>query len=244
MHTKSFAASVKADQTGDTGEFEAIVSVFGNVDSVGDVVFPGAFADSIDSWKASGNPIPVIWSHQWGDPESHIGEVTDVAELLPGDGRLPDDLKSFGGLWIKGRNDLGEPRATKVHRLLKGRRVTQFSFAYDILDAKENAYGGLDLLKLGITEVGPTLRGANQGTDLITAKAAAMAITKADTRALAKARDLIDGVLAAAAGSTDEPAKGQAQADDPAAKSAQPSDPRLDPFAVLTTLTLALENIE
>lgn len=246
MHTKSFAASVKADPTNDTGEFEAIVSVFGVVDSYGDVVMPGAFAESLDAWKASGNPIPVIWSHQWGDPDSHIGEVVEAAELLPGDARLPEPLKALGGLWIKGRNDLSEPKAAKVHRLLKGRRVTQFSFAYDIVDAAQvtkNEKRVYELRKLNVLEVGPTLIGVNRSTELLAAKAGRVLSSK-NVDALSQARDLISEVLSSAA---EDPAKAQATDLDPPsdAKSSEPatSVPALDPFAVLTLTTLIQENL-
>lgn len=246
MHTKSFAAHVKADQASDSGEFEAIVSVFGNVDSYGDVVEPGAFAESLAEWKASGNPIPVIWSHQWGDPDSHIGEVIEAAELAPGDPRLPDAIKANGGLWIKGRNDLSEPKAAKVHKLLKGRRVTQFSFAYDIIDAASETVDGervFRLKKLNVLEVGPTLIGVNRATDLLAAKAGKVLSAK-NVEQLTAARDAIDSVLASA--TADDSAKGDAPALDPppdAKSDVGQSAPRLDPLAVLTlTTTLVLED--
>lgn len=176
MRTKTFPAHVKAagEQDGlERGQFEAIVSVFGNVDHYGDVVMPGAFSRTLAEWKASGDPIPVIWSHQIGDPESHIGYVLDAAELLPGDERLPEKLRNNGGLWVRAQLDLDEPRAAKVHRLLKGRRVKQFSFSYDIRDGAWGERDGervYELRDLDLFEVGPTLLGANSSTDLIRAK--------------------------------------------------------------------------
>ncbi|MFI2577705.1 HK97 family phage prohead protease [Streptomyces rochei] len=177
MRTKAFPAHVKAagEQDGlQPGQFEAIVSVFGNVDHGGDVVMPGAFSRSLTEWKAAGDPIPVIWSHQIGDPDSHIGVVLDAAELLAGDDRLPEKLRSNGGLWVRGQLDLDEPRAAKVHRLLKGRRVTQFSFSYDIRDGALGERDGepvYELRDLDLFEVGPTLLGMNASTDLVGAKA-------------------------------------------------------------------------
>lgn len=177
MLTKAFPAHVKAagEQDGlQQGQFEAIVSVFGNVDHGGDVVLPGAFSRSLSAWKASGDPIPVIWSHQIGDPESHIGVVLDAEELLAGDERLPEKLRDNGGLWVRGQLDLDEPRAAKVHRLLKGRRVKQFSFSYDIADGAWGERDGekvYELRDLDLFEVGPTLLGMNASTDLVGAKA-------------------------------------------------------------------------
>jgi HK97 family phage prohead protease len=175
MRTKAFRAHVKADDRDglEPGQFDAVVSVFGNVDHGGDVVMPGAFSRTLTEWKSSGDPIPVIWSHQIGDPESHVGYVVDAAELLPGDERLPDKLKNNGGLWVRGQLDLDAPRAATVHRLLKGRRVKQFSFSYDVRDGALGERDGervYELRDLELFEVGPTLIGMNAATELVGAK--------------------------------------------------------------------------
>lgn len=153
------------------GEFEAIVSAY-NVDAVGDQIFEGAFEKSLTKWKDSGNPIPVIWSHDHGNPDAHIGVVQDAKEI-PGQ-----------GLWVKGLIDQGEPFAQKVYNLMKSRRVTKFSFAYDMINPEENDKGGFDLKELDIWEVGPTLIPANDQTSLLTIKNL-MANEEIDLRELA-----------------------------------------------------------
>lgn len=176
MKTKTFAAHIKAAGEPDglqPGQFEAIVSVFHTRDFIGDVVMPGAFSRTLADWKDRGDPIPVIWSHQIGDPESHIGYVLDAAELLAGDERLPAKIRDKGGLWVRGQLDMDEAKAAKVHRLLKGRRVTQFSFTYDIEKGAPVEWEGQDsygLYDLTLHEVGPTLLGMNASTDLVAAK--------------------------------------------------------------------------
>lgn len=149
-----------------TGEFEAVVSVFGNVDLQGDRVMPGAFTKSLEKWRASGDPIPVIWSHMWGDPEAHIGfirpedayEVVDGAEKAFGDGIL-------GGLYVKGRLDIHKPFAKQVYDLLKERRVKEWSFAYDVIDEERDSKDSANNLNIvDVHEVGPTLKGANSAT--------------------------------------------------------------------------------
>lgn len=220
MLTKTFTAHVKASTDVAEGEFEAIVSVFGNVDSYGDVVTFGAFTDSLAKWADSGDPIPVIWSHQWGDPDAHIGEVVEAKELPPGDPALPEALVDLGGLWVRAKLD-DDGTAAKVRKLLKGRRVRNFSFAYDIVDAAWAKLDGRDvyeLRKLDVLEVGPCLIGANRDTQLIAAKEA--------TRP--KTDDAVDGVT--------DPANGEEPADHPPVKG-HPSCPRL-PAAELTLLAL------
>ncbi len=87
MPFKSCPVQVKAAGTADglaEGQFRAVVSVFGNKDSYGDIVMPGAFAETLAEWAAKGTPIPVFWSHQMSDPEMCIGEVIEAKETDQG----------------------------------------------------------------------------------------------------------------------------------------------------------------
>jgi HK97 family phage prohead protease len=170
LRTKSAPLTIKAAGTHegtDDGVVEAIVAAY-NVDSVGDKIVPGAFEATLAEWKGRGDPIPFVWSHDWGNPDAHIGVVEDAKET--------DE-----GLWIKARLDLDEPFAAKVYRLLKGRRVTQFSFGYEVeegafVDAKsddgEPGESYYELRKLKLFECGPCLVGANQSTSLEAVKTA------------------------------------------------------------------------
>ncbi|MFE3485094.1 HK97 family phage prohead protease [Streptomyces griseus] len=207
MRTKDFTARVKAAGTADglaEGQFVALVSVFGNEDSVGDVVKPGAFTETLAEWGAKGDPIPVIWAHKWGDPFAHVGRVIKAVETLEGlevTGQI-DDLTG----------DDENPTAKQVYRLLKGRRVTQFSFAYDELKSAwvkddNHRWGGYwELQQLKLHEVGPCLVGANQETELLAAKAEGLArgakagrvLSQANYDSLATAHAAIGEVLAAA----------------------------------------------
>lgn len=223
----------------DTGDFEAVVSVFGNVDLVGDRVVKGAFQKSLERWQATGDPIPVIWSHQWDDPKAHVGYV-DPANAF----------ESEQGLVVKGRLDITtNDFAAQVYRLLKDRRVKEFSFAYDVVSDEKATDGATNLTELNLIEVGPTLRGANPETQLLGVKDAMNALgiasgekagrvlSKANENKLREARDAIDSVLAtlpeeaaadpagekAIEAKTDEP-----EAETPKAKVEEPAgiDPR------------------
>lgn len=171
MRIKSCPVQIKAagpNEGTDEGVFEAIVAAY-NLDSVGDKIVPGAFAETLAEWASKGDPIPVLWSHLSHDPDYHIGYVLEAEER-------PE------GLWVKAQIDLDDlkdsgSKAAKVYRLLKGRRVTQFSFAYDIEDGGwvDQKVDGVDagyyeLRKLKLFEVGPTLIGANQQTELLDVK--------------------------------------------------------------------------
>lgn len=156
-------ASFKAAGDGEpTGEFEAIVSVFGNVDLGGDRIAPGAFGKSLAKWQETGDPIPVIWNHMWDNPDAHIGAIDPA-----------DAVETDGGLLVKGRIDLDNPFAAQVYRLLSQRRVKEFSFGYNVRDEKRGEGGVTELLELDVIEVGPTLKGMNPATELLAVKALA-----------------------------------------------------------------------
>lgn len=162
---KSYGArfkTVKDSDGNDTGEVTAIVSVFGNVDVVGDRVVKGAFAKTLGEWKESGDPIPMVWSHDWSNPMSHIGEW-DSSKAVETD----------EGLELTGKVDLDSdnPIAKQAFHLMKSRRVREFSFAYDVNDEQKAEDGANELLDLGLIEAGPTLKGANSATRLLAAKA-------------------------------------------------------------------------
>ena len=164
MQVKTCPAQIKAAGTHEgteEGVFEAIVATY-DVDSVGDRIVYGAFKKTLEQWKATGNPIPVVWSHKSDDPDYHIGEVLDAEE------------REGVGLWVKSRIDTDAPKAAQVYRLLKGRRVTQMSFAYDEVDARpitKSDDGAMkELHELKVYEVGPCMIGANQRTQLLGVK--------------------------------------------------------------------------
>ena len=209
MKTKDFRANVKAvggEQGNElaVGQFEAIVSVFGNVDTYGDMVVPGAFKADLDARAESGAVLPVVWSHKWDDPFAHIGWVVKAEER-------PE------GLWVQAELDMDNPTAQQVHKLLKSRRVSQFSFAYDVQDhalaTAEDGTEYLELRKLKLHEVGPCLVGVNQETELLAAKGFELAakagrvLSQKNLDTITAARDALQAVLDAANTETTDEAK-------------------------------------
>lgn len=185
LETKTVAAKVteaKAD-----GTATALVSVFGNVDLGGDRVLPGAFTRSLEEWKAKGDPIPVIWSHDWDNPESFVGWAD------------PSQIKETqAGLEVPMQFDLDRPRAEQVHHLLKTRRVTQFSFGYFVRsfqDVEDADYGTVrELADIDLFEVGPTLLGMNPETELLQA-ASALRRRLARAASKASAEEAVEGAF-------------------------------------------------
>jgi uncharacterized protein len=140
-------APVAVKNADDAGTFEAYVAVYDNVDAHGDVMRYGSFKDTLDEWAEKDAQIPVWWSHQMNDPDMNLGYVLDA------------------------------PKAQTVHRLLKGGRVREFSFAYEITDGgivkTKDDEDVFEIRAVKLHEVGPTPIGANSQTELIDVKAAA-----------------------------------------------------------------------
>lgn len=168
MRNKTVRFETKA--AGDAGTFEALVSVFGNVDHQGDRILKGAYANTLERWRSSGDPVPIVFNHNWSDPMSHIGfaDANDVSE-------------TDRGLVVKGQLDIDEnPVARQVHKLLKRRSLREFSIGYTVPAGGEKraSDGANEISELDLIEAGPTLKGANPATELAGVKSA---LTAADS---------------------------------------------------------------
>ena len=217
MDCKNFDVKIKAagpDEGLEEGQFTAYASVFGNVDSYGDVVLKGAFADSLGSWKDSGMNIPALWGHDTYDPFSNIGHLIEAKE---------DDR----GLLVTAQLDLENPKAMQVYRLVKGKRINQMSFAYDVIDSAGAELDGQkvqELKKLRLYEVSVVPFGANSQTEILAVKAAAdslrsgskagRAISAKNEGELRKAYDSLGAVLSSLETIDQEKASGHSPAND------------------------------
>lgn len=145
----------KAETVDDSGTFSGYGSVFKNIDSYGEIVEAGAFADSIKRIKASGDPLPVLWQHRSDSP---IGGFDDLAEDDHG-------LKAAGFLMI---DDV--PLAKQAHAMLKRRVIKGLSIGYYIEASSYNEKTGiLTLQKLDLREISVVTFPANDlaGVDAV-----------------------------------------------------------------------------
>jgi len=129
---KRRTVAFKATDVKDTGEFEGYASVFGNVDSYGDVVAAGAFKESIAQWRKSGDPLPVLWQHRSSEP---IGGSDFLEEDDHG-------LKTRGFLLV---DEI--PQAKSAHTLMKRRVVKGLSIGYYTRDSSYDEKTGVRTLK-------------------------------------------------------------------------------------------------
>jgi HK97 family phage prohead protease len=161
METKVVAQiEVKSEPA---GEFTALVATFDKPDKTGDVIRPGAFRDTLADWRASGSKVPVVFSHEWSNPQMHIGECD------------PADLEETAtGFQAKGRFYLDEANGRKVFTQLQRKALREWSFAFLITKSKQLARGAREILGLQLLEIGPCLSGVGTSATL-TVKAAGVA---------------------------------------------------------------------
>ena len=232
MKIKSTALSVKAgpDDGLEDGEFIAYPSTFTRKpDSYGDVVAKGAFLDTIKEWKESGNTMPGLYGHRLDDPDYFVASATDMGE---------DDH----GWWVKGKFDLDSPKGMQVYRLVKGRRISQLSFAFDVLDEGivelEDGTKANELRKLKAYEFSFVPVGANQDTSVAAVKAIADAAAGAvkegldvsglDLDAIRSAHATLGEILAVA-DEDDSKASGTPAAKGEEPELAKPEEPKAEP---------------
>lgn len=139
------------------GQFTGYASVFGNVDSVGDKIVKGAFAESLKDFGDGGAGIPCYWCHETSDPEMNLGTTLEATE-------------DEHGLFVKVQLDLDNPKAAYAYKLLKEQRVRQMSFAYQVTDG-ENKKDCFEITGCKIFEVSIVPVGANQATSIESVKA-------------------------------------------------------------------------
>lgn len=138
METKSLALELKAD---DAGMVEGYGSVFGGLDSYGDTIEPGAFAESIAKRKPK-----MLWQHRMDKPIGVWDEVAEDGKGLRLKGRLADTelgrearqlvkMGAMDGLSIGYRTLADEMRGN--NRVLK--KVDLWEVSFVTIPADENA---------------------------------------------------------------------------------------------------------
>lgn len=142
-----FKTEIKAVK--DEGVIEAYVSIFGNVDSDGDIIMRGAFLESL------AKKLPVgCWSHEWDEP---------IAKTL----EAYEDNK---GLYVKAQFVMTVQRAKEAFELIKAGVIDEFSIGFRILDWEYDDAGHRVIKKVRLYEWSPVVAGANPDTELIGVK--------------------------------------------------------------------------
>lgn len=131
------------------GIIEAYVSIFDNVDLVGDIIKRGAFMESLRKKLPKG-----VWMHNWEEP---------IAKTLTGE----EDDK---GLFIRAQFNLETQRGRESFSDIKFGIIDEFSIGFKILDYEWDENDNRIIKKVRLYEWSPVLAGANPDTELINVK--------------------------------------------------------------------------
>ncbi len=148
------------------GVVECFVAGIGNKDSVGDIIVPGAFNESLKRRKPR-----VVWGHNWNEP---IGKVLEMYEVPASDPRLPMKMRAagIGGLYAKVQFNLKSERGRQAFAdVAFFGEEQEWSIGYKTLDADFDPKRQANVLKkVELYEASPVLHGANQLTGTISIK--------------------------------------------------------------------------
>ena len=148
------------------GVVECFVAGIGNKDSVGDIIVPGAFNESLKRRKPR-----VVWGHNWNEP---IGKVLEMYEVPASDPRLPMKMRAagIGGLYAKVQFNLKSERGKQAFAdVAFFGEEQEWSIGYKTLDADFDPKRQANVLKkVELYEASPVLHGANQLTGTISIK--------------------------------------------------------------------------
>jgi HK97 family phage prohead protease len=159
---KTFGCQIKAVDEPE-GILEAIVNVFNIVDRTDERTMPGMAERSIAKKMPRG-----VWHHRWAEP---IAKTLDARELKPGDPLLPEDLKEFGGLYIRGQFFKEITDSWQAFLKILNGLIDEFSIGYRVVKSMYNSDEEVwELHEIEWFEWSPVLVGANQATAVLSAK--------------------------------------------------------------------------
>nr|DAV65821.1 MAG TPA: prohead serine protease [Caudoviricetes sp.] len=140
------------------GIISGYASVFGNVDSYGDIVVKGAFSKSIEKIETTGKVISVFYGHNMEDPRANIGRVIELRE-------------DNHGLFFRAQLDLsGDTYGRLVYEQLKDGRLDSLSFGFSVIGGA-NTEDGYELRELELYEISVVPIPANQEAQITEVKA-------------------------------------------------------------------------
>lgn len=160
MANKTLSVPFKIKSVTDEGTFSGYGSVFGVVDSYGDVVEKGAFKASLEVWEEKGKLPVMLWQHRHDEP---IGVYEKMYE-------------DEHGLFVEGRLLVeDDPLAKRAHAHMKAGSISGLSIGYSVpkgggeWDETEDVYR---LKQIKLWEVSPVTFPANEEAQIDTVKSA------------------------------------------------------------------------
>lgn len=151
MHLQAFPFQIK--EIAKSGTIVGLAAAFGNVDSHGDRITPGAFATSLAAHKAAGTRPAMLAHHDLSRP---VGVWTEMRE-------------TGAGLEVVGKLTLGVRDADEVYRLASDGALTGLSIGY-VPVKQRAAMDANELLEIDLKEVSLVAVPSNDRTRIVAVK--------------------------------------------------------------------------
>lgn len=123
---KTIDVSYEVREIQNDGVFSGYASVFGNEDSYGDIVAPGAFKKTLTTWRKKKRMPAMLWAHKTDEP---IG-VWSVME------------EDEHGLRTEGQLALKTQRGAEAYELLKINAISGLSIGFNPVKARVDEVSG------------------------------------------------------------------------------------------------------
>jgi uncharacterized protein len=172
---QTFALEIKA--IADDGTFTGYGSVFGNVDSYGDIIQPGAFKNTLIN---GGKKVKLLWQHLSDQP---IGVYTNIQE------------DSYG-LLVTGQINLDVQQGAEAYALLKQGALDGLSIGFQTVRSDIDETSGIrTLTEIKLWEISLVTFPANELATVTTVKSAlelSRVLAALNEKQLSEVRDLIN----------------------------------------------------
>jgi len=159
-----------AEADGNSRVRKGIAAVFGNIDSVGDRIMPGAFQKTITEGRKR---VKHLWNHDFSTPP--IASITELKEVSRDE--LPPEVLAYapeatGGLMVS-REYYKTDLADWVLQAIDKGDVAEMSFGFNIIREQKAEHDGQDireLKELMLMDTSDVNWGANSATVTVGAK--------------------------------------------------------------------------
>ena len=154
FYNKKAVSGVPVDMADDSRTITVYYSAFGNVDSDGDVIMPGAFTKSIKENGPQGkNRIWHLFNHSTDKPVSKPKELMEDAFGLKAVVKMPNTT-------------LGRD----TYELYKDGHITEHSIGFQTVKSAERSMGVSEITEIKLFEGSSVLWGANSNTPTVMVK--------------------------------------------------------------------------
>jgi HK97 family phage prohead protease len=172
-HIKKAAVGYVVNTDQAEGIVEAIVNVFGIIDTQKDIIHPGAYKKSLNE-RGNQIRVKVLDNHQANSVVNIVAKALDIHEVNRA--QLPEEVRSqwpdaTGGLYAKMQFMLDDPTSLAVFKRIDFGASNEYSIGLEIVDqdfsvikTDEGNQRVRNIRQLALFDVSPVIWGANEAT--------------------------------------------------------------------------------